>query len=380
MSTHDLFSAAPFSSLPPFNIAVLVPLSGPHKKLGQNIIDAIELALLQLNNEALTIIPFDTQGDSFAASQAAQDALDQNIDIILGPVFSTTTQAVMKTLKNQTIPVISFSNDSRLADSGALIFGVSPEQQMYQMIDYAIHAADIKKFATIMPNSLYGATLSKAIRKTVNAFDDANIIKTEIYPINDRGQAIDITRHIDLAYQAFMSNTASSKQKESSASLSDFAFVIGATGEDLEKITSYFADKKQNSALPQLIGTSQWYQTKFLNDPILQGAWFATIPMDRFQSYQEQFYKKYHYTSEQIASVAYDAIFLVATLHALAPEEKLSYHSFMNDRGFIGVNGAFHFTAAGISERNFAVVEIRPEGFTALLSPHDRFSYNSSTD
>ena len=63
-----------------------------------------------------------------------------------------------------------------------------------------------------------------------------------------------------------------------------------------------------------------------------------------------------------MASLAYDAVSLVALLSQGTPYHRFTRGALMDPNGFAGVNGIFRFKADGTSERGLAVLEVNTAG------------------
>ena len=70
----------------------------------------------------------------------------------------------------------------------------------------------------------------------------------------------------------------------------------------------------------------------------------------------------------QLASLAYDAVSLVALLAQGKPYHRFTRAALMDPNGFAGVNGIFRFKADGTSERGLAVLEVTASG-PVVVSP-----------
>ena len=80
-------------------VGLLLPLSAPGNAglAGQSMRNAAELALAEFNNPNIQLLVKDDAGTAQGAQQAAQEALDQGAEIILGPLFAhSVTQAAPK--------------------------------------------------------------------------------------------------------------------------------------------------------------------------------------------------------------------------------------------------------------------------------------------
>lgn len=132
-SAPSLWSPA-LAAKPQLFAALLVPLTGPHAALGRSMERAAMLAQGDSDKNALKV--FDTGGTPEGATAAARAAHKSGATIILGPVFGREVSAVLG-LIGRTIPVVSFSNDSALLDSGAFVFGITPRQSASSILRYA---------------------------------------------------------------------------------------------------------------------------------------------------------------------------------------------------------------------------------------------------
>jgi ABC-type branched-subunit amino acid transport system substrate-binding protein len=95
-------------------IGVLLPLSQNSAGKGEAFLDAIQLALFEAANDDIELIIIDTKGDSENAARAAGSLIEEQVELILGPFFSGSTEAIAPLTKAAQIPVISFSNNTFL--------------------------------------------------------------------------------------------------------------------------------------------------------------------------------------------------------------------------------------------------------------------------
>jgi hypothetical protein len=119
----------------------------------------------------------------------------------------------------------------------------------------------------------------------------------------------------------------------------------------------------------KLLGTGLWDDDRALTrESALEGSWYAAPAPNADATFVNKYRATYGAAPAQLASLAYDAVSLVALL-AQGP----AYHRFtaaaLNDpNGFAGVNGIFRFRPDGTSERGLAVLEITPAG-PVVVSP-----------
>jgi len=114
--------------------ALLIPLTGASASIGLALQRAVALAPQDAKAEA--IMAFDTGGTPEGAATAARQAVKRGARIILGPLFSAETAAVIAAVGGG-FPVLSFSNDESLIGGGAFLLGVTATQSVSALLGYA---------------------------------------------------------------------------------------------------------------------------------------------------------------------------------------------------------------------------------------------------
>ena len=125
--------------LPPeIRVGLLLPLSGPAEALGRDMLDAAEMALFDVGDNDLVLLPQDTAGEPATARRAAQAVIDQGAEVILGPLFSQAVAAVTPVAAAADIRVLAFSNDASVATQSTFLLGFRPEEQVRRVVRYAL--------------------------------------------------------------------------------------------------------------------------------------------------------------------------------------------------------------------------------------------------
>ena len=78
----------------------------------------------------------DDAGSPQGAQQAAQQAVDEGAEIILGPLFASSVPAVAQVARGRGISVIAFSTDSSVATRGVYLLSFLPESDVNRIIEY----------------------------------------------------------------------------------------------------------------------------------------------------------------------------------------------------------------------------------------------------
>ena len=89
-------------------IGLVVPLSGENKDLGESILNSVRLAVNDIDDDKILIIPRDNQSNPDQTLEVSKKLYDEGIKIIIGPIFKKNT-IKLDQLNNDLI-FLSFTN------------------------------------------------------------------------------------------------------------------------------------------------------------------------------------------------------------------------------------------------------------------------------
>src|SRR5580693_3755556 len=117
-------------------VALILPLSagGNAGVAAQSMKNASEMALSEFLNPNLQLLIKDDAGSPQGAQQAAQQALDEGAEIILGPLFAASVPPVAQVARGRGISMIAFSTDSSVANRGVYLLSFLPESDVNRII------------------------------------------------------------------------------------------------------------------------------------------------------------------------------------------------------------------------------------------------------
>jgi len=101
---------------------------------------------------------------------------------------------------------------------------------------------------------------------------------------------------------------------------------------------------------------------------MLLGGWFAAPEPDADNIFVTHYHDAFGANPPQLASLAYDAVALIALLSNGTPYHRFTAAALSDPNGFAGVSGMFRFNPDGTSDRGLAVLEVAPDGFH-VVSP-----------
>ncbi|OBV12623.1 Extracellular ligand-binding receptor [Erythrobacter dokdonensis DSW-74] len=315
-------------------IALLVPMSGETAEVGQAIANATTMALLDTNADNLRITTYDT---STGISAAARQAIADGNRLILGPLMGDAVPAVQSAARPAGVPVITFSNDTKVASSDVFVMGHDPEQSIRRSIEYA-RSRGASRFAALLPEGDYGERSASALDNALRDFGGA-LVGRESYA---RGNT----------------SIVSAAQRLRAAGGYDAVLIADSARLGLEA-----ADELQRDANPRtrLIGTDLWSGESLLaRAASMDGAIFSAVSDQRYRRFADSYETRFGNRPYRVATLGYDAVLLTLRI---AREWKVGTPFPKNelyDRGgFLGVDGPFRFARTGVAERALEVREVR---------------------
>ena len=333
---------------------LILPLSasGNATVAAQSMRNAAEMALAEFNNPDLQLLVKDDGGSAPGAQQAAQQALDGGAEIILGPLFALTVGPVGRAARARGVPVIAFSTDTNVAARGVYLLSFLPEADVERIIGYAASQGR-RSFAALVPDNAYGSVAEAAFKQAVGRAG-GRVIALERYPL-DRAQMQTPVRNVAQA-----------------ASQADAIFVPDGTDAVptiVQTLTANGIDTKR----VQLLGTGLWEDAQIFSNPLLDGAWYAGPDSTGFRNFSARYRTRYGKDPVRTASLAYDAVALVAALVKTQGRQRFSDDVLTNSSGFTGIDGLFRFRPDGTNQRGLAVLRVSPTGGQIISPPPKGF-------
>jgi branched-chain amino acid transport system substrate-binding protein len=329
-------------------IAVLLPLKHSSKEtraVAQSMLDAAQMAMFDMGARSMMLIPRDTGPTPETAAAAASDAIAKGAEIILGPLLANDVRAVAPVARAKNIPVIAFSTDRTVAGDGVFLLSFLPEQEVSRVISYAVSKGR-GKFVALVPETPYGKRVEEAFRTTV-AQSGREVVAVQTYPANPQS--------LEPAVKAV-------------AKLGFDTIFLPEGGAMLRSLGPILAVNKVESRKVKFIGTGLWDDPAVASEPSLHGGWYAVPPQEQRMNFTTRYQQLYGTKPPRIASLAYDAIALSATLASGSPGRRYTRATIGDPNGFSGIDGIFRFRSDGMTERGLAVMEVTAAGQT-VISP-----------
>ena len=133
------------------------------------------------------------------------------------------------------------------------------------------------------------------------------------------------------------------------------------------------ADRRRRAAQRQLLGTGLWDDPRIFAEPALQGGWYAAPDPAGFRNFSARYRQRYGQDPVRTATLAYDAVALVAALVKTQGAARFSDEVLTNPSGFAGIDGVFRFRPDGTNQRGLAVMRVTPSGGQVISPPPKAF-------
>ena len=334
-------------------VGLILPLSaaGDAGQAAQSMRNAAEMALAEFQPSNLQLLVKDDAASSAGAQQGAQEAVAEGAEIILGPVFAPLVPAAAQVARARGIPMMSFSTDSSVAGRGVYLLSFLPESDVNRIVEYSASIGK-RSFAALLPNNAYGSVVEAALKPAV-ARRGGRLVAFEKYGTDQAEPARTIAQALGRADALLLADDGDTVVAVADA--------LTAAGANLRNI--------------QLLGTGQWDNPRVQASPVLQGGLYAGPDSTAFIAFKGRYHAKYGSEPVRAATLAYDAVALIAALARTQGAQRFSPDVLTNSSGFTStVNGLFRFRSDGTSDRGLAVMKVATGGGVTVAGPPKSFS------
>ena len=332
-------------------IGLLAPLSGPYSELGNSLVHSLQLALEEIGEKEIFIIPRDSGfNDKDKLDLAIQDIRSQGVKVIIGPIAHEEFNLVKK--YNDLI-FISPSNINPKFTENVISVGVSLESQLLVLIDF-IKKQKKNKTVIMFPKNKY----SKLVEEKLNNLElkNSRIFKYSSNPEVLTGEIEILTNYsqrkksLELRKKMF-----EDKEDEQSArelerleqlyTLGNVNFdsvIIIDFGNSLKSVLTslVYTDVDQNKVLFTTI--NQWFDKSIFYENTIKNLYYPSINYKEFERYNKNYFKKFNSYPSEITILTYDALGLI--YYAWKKNGKIeSINDFLFKKKIKGKIGTFTF-------------------------------------
>jgi hypothetical protein len=301
-------------------IGLLAPLSGNYSELGNSLLYSLQLALEEIDDEGVVIVPRDSGfDDKEKLNNAIQDIQSQGIKIIIGPIIYEQFDEVKK--YNDLI-FISPSNINPEFTNNIISVGVSLESQLSALVNF-IKQQQKKRTVIMYPKNRYAELIERKIKKlglnnirTFKYSANPEVLTGEIEILTNYSQR---KRRLNLRKKMFEDKEDDESIREIQKlerlyTLGDVSFdsvIIIDFGNNLKSVLTslVYTDVNQDKVLFTTI--NQWFDESIFYENSIKKLYYPSIDYNEFKKYNENYFKKFNTYPNEISILAYDSLGLI---------------------------------------------------------------------
>jgi len=301
-------------------VGLLAPFSGEYKNLGESLLLSTQLALNEIDNENIIIIPRDSgSNDKAKLNKAIKEIIENGAKIIIGPMTSSFFEDLRK--YNDTI-FISLSNKDPKISNNVINIGISLESQL-KAIEQLLIKEKKRKTIILYPKNEYEKFIDEKIKslklKNYKVFkydSDPRILTGEIEKLTNYSQ-----RKKNLQRRKNILKKKDDNQSKRELKILERLYTLGTVnfdsvividfGNSLKSVLSslIYTDVDDDSVLFTTI--NQWFDESIFRENSVKNLYFPSVDMKQFKKYNENYFKTFRIKPDEITILAYDALGLI---------------------------------------------------------------------
>ena len=313
----NLFSSDNNNTL---KVGLLAPLSGPYSQIGNSLLYSLQLALEEIDDENVIIVPKDSGfNDEKKVINAINELRLNGIKVIIGP---TTYKEFDLAKKYSDLIFISPSNISPEFSKNIISIGISLESQLIALSNF-IKKQKKKKTIIMYPENNYAEMVEKKLEslnlKNVKKFkysSNPEILTGEIEILTNYSQR---KKNLELRKKMFedkedVQSKKELEQLEQLYTLGDVNFdsvIIIDFGNNLKSVLTslVYTDVNQDNVLFTTI--NQWFDESIFYENTIQNLYYPSVNYKEYKKYNEKYFERFKIYPNEITILTYDALGLI---------------------------------------------------------------------
>ena len=333
-------------------IGLLAPLSGEYSELGYSLLYSLQLALDEINDENVYIIPRDAGFNNKEKLNAAiQEIKSEGANVIIGPISH---DDFVEAKKYNDITFISPSNVSPEFTNNIISVGISLESQLVTLNNF-LKKQKKNKTVIMFPINQYTNFVEKKLRKL--NYENVRVFKYNPNPEVLTGEIEKLTnysqrkKNLELRKKMFedKEDEQSVRQLEKLEQLYTLgevnfdSVIIIDFGNNLKSVLTslVYTDVDQKKVLFTTV--NQWFDESIFYENSIQNLYYPSINYDEFKKYNDNYFKKFNKYPNEITILTYDALGLIYYAWKKNGEIR-SVNDFLFKNKIKGKIGTFSFT------------------------------------
>ena len=333
-------------------IGLLAPFSGEYKDIGQSIMLSLQLALKEIGDDNIIILPRDSGfNNQTKLIQSINSLKDENVKIVIGPINFDDFEK-LKSFRDMLF--ISPSNTEPKVQENILSIGISLESQIKTLENF-ISSQGKKKTVIMYPKNEYMPLVDKKL-SSMN-LKNYKIFKYDPDPKLLTGDIEKLTNY-NQRKRNLISRVKMLEDKEDEVSKLELKqleqkYTIGKVNFDSVIIIDFadslksvltslvFTDVDQDEVL--ITTVNQWFDKSIFLENSIKTIYYPSIDLKSFQKYQKRYSKTFNVEPSEITILTYDAMGLIYYIWKKKNKKINSIKDFMIKDKIKGKIGTFSF-------------------------------------
>ena len=301
-------------------IGLLAPFSGEYKDLGESLLYSLQLALSEINDKKVFVIPRDSgSNNKEKLIRAVEEIRSEGANIIIGPINNNDFNEVKRF---NDLVFISPSNINPDFQNNIISIGISFESQISSLMRF-LKKNERKKTVILLPNNQYTKLIENKLKKlqlkNYRIFKynpDPKVLTGEIEILTNYSQR---KKNLELRKKIFEDKDDEQSKREiekleQKYTLGDVNFdsvIIIDFGNSLKSVLAslVFSDVSQEKVLFTTL--NQWFDESIFYENTIKSLYYPSVNYKEFKKYKENYFKIFNNFPSEITILTYDAIGLI---------------------------------------------------------------------
>ena len=301
-------------------VGLLAPLSGPYSEIGNSLLYSLQLALEEIDDENVVIVPRDSGfNNEKKLTSAINDMRSSGVKVVIGP---TTFEEFDQVKKYNDLIFISPSNMNPDFSNNIISIGVSLESQLLTLTDFIKQQKKTKtiimypknQYLEFIENKLSSLDLKNTSKFTYSP--NPEVLTGEIEILTNYTQR---KRSLELRKKMFEDKEDDQSIKE--LERLDQLYTLGGVnfdsviiidfGNNLKSVLTslVYTDVSQDDVLFTTI--NQWFDESIFYENTIKNLYYPSVNYEEFKKYNNKYFEKFKIYPNEITILAYDALGLI---------------------------------------------------------------------
>ena len=301
-------------------VGLLAPLVGEYKELGISMLYSLQLALEEINDDNVFILPRDAGfNNKEKLNIAIEEIKQQGADIIIGPISANEFDEIKKF---SDLVFISPSNIKPEFTNNTISVGISLESQLLSITKF-LKKRKKKKTIIMFPKNEYAELIENELKgldlnnfKVFKYSSNPEVLTGEIEKLTNYSQR---KKNLEIRKKMFedKEDEESIKQMERLEQLYTLgkvnfdSVIIIDFGNSLKSVLTslVYTDVNQKDVLFTTV--NQWFDESIFYENTIKDLYYPSINYKEFKKYNDNYFKKFGTYPNEITLLTYDALGLI---------------------------------------------------------------------